>query len=168
VHVAHHLRAGRQRSYWPIATPLPASTVDDYRILGGGTMVHQFSHIGGPRMAAGGSIVLKRHTRHTLLATPICGAPRHNVRPETRGFGKEDSGQSLRRAYKVILIAKGLTPERSIQHAGNRTLLTCQKYTVDGIAAPAIAAHFADRVRLTVRNPDPASPFGIMPVKPFW
>ncbi|KZY59522.1 acyl-[acyl-carrier-protein]--UDP-N-acetylglucosamine O-acyltransferase, partial [Oleiphilus sp. HI0065] len=59
VHIAHDCRIGSHCIFANTATVAGHVYVDDFVILGGGTMVHQFCKVGAHAMSAGGSIVLR-------------------------------------------------------------------------------------------------------------
>src|SRR5690606_34994143 len=58
-HVAHDCVVGNGTILANLTTLAGHVRIDDFAILGGGTLVHQFCHIGTQSMCAGGSIVLK-------------------------------------------------------------------------------------------------------------
>ncbi|MCQ2335449.1 MAG: acyl-ACP--UDP-N-acetylglucosamine O-acyltransferase [Paludibacteraceae bacterium] len=76
--------------------------VDDYAILGGGTLVHQFSHIGAHCMLQGGSKVNKDVPPFIIAARePIqyCGI--NSVGLNRRGFTREQI-QAIQDTYRAI------------------------------------------------------------------
>lgn len=114
VHVAHDCVLGDNIILANCTTLAGHVTLDDYAILGGGTMVHQFCHIGAHSMAAGGSIVLKDIPAYVMASGQSAQPHGMNVEGlKRRGFGK-DILVSLRRAYKVIY-RQGLTTEQAIK-----------------------------------------------------
>ncbi|RMF14753.1 MAG: acyl-ACP--UDP-N-acetylglucosamine O-acyltransferase [Gammaproteobacteria bacterium] len=113
VHVAHDCVVGNHTVLANMATLAGHVVVDDHVILGGGTMVHQFCHIGVYAMAAGGSIVLKDIPAF-VMASGQPAAP-HGLNVEglkRKGF---DSGviRALRNAYKR-LYRQGLPLEEAL------------------------------------------------------
>ena len=61
--------------------------VDDYAIIGGGTLVHQFSHIGGHVMVQGGSKINKDIPPFAIIARdPIAFCGINSVGLNRRGF----------------------------------------------------------------------------------
>jgi UDP-N-acetylglucosamine acyltransferase len=67
--------------------------VDDYAIIGGGSLVHQFTHIGGHVMIQGGSKVNKDIPPYTMIARePICFCGINSVGLKRRGFSDEQIG----------------------------------------------------------------------------
>jgi UDP-N-acetylglucosamine acyltransferase len=114
VHVAHDCVLGDNIILANCTTLAGHVTLDDYAILGGGTMVHQFCHIGAHSMAAGGSIVLKDIPAYVMASGQSAQPYGMNVEGlKRRGFDK-DILASLRRAYKVIY-CQGLTTEQAIK-----------------------------------------------------
>ena len=59
VHVAHDCRVGDHCIFSSFSALAGEVDVDDWAIIGGGTMVHQFSHIGAHAMVGGASGVSK-------------------------------------------------------------------------------------------------------------
>ena len=113
VHVAHDCLIGDNTILANCATLAGHVDVGDWAILGGGTMVHQFCHIGPHSMSAGGSIVLKDIPAY-VMASGQSASP-HGINIEglrRRGFDK-DTLLRLRRAYKIIY-RQGLTIEQAI------------------------------------------------------
>src|SRR5690554_3840169 len=114
VHVAHDCVIGNDTILANCATLAGHVTVGDHAILGGGTMVHQFCHIGPHSMAAGGSIVLKDIPAYVMAAGQSAEPHGMNVEGlKRRGFDKEVL-MTLRRAYKVIY-RQGLTTEQAVE-----------------------------------------------------
>ncbi len=102
VHVAHDCVIGNHTILANCATLAGHVDVDDYVILGGGTMVHQFCHLGEHSMSAGGSIVLKDVPAYVMASGQSAGAHGLNIEGlKRRGFTKE-AIHALRRAYRVI------------------------------------------------------------------
>ena len=113
MHVAHDCVVGDNTILANCATLAGHVSIGDYAILGGGTMVHQFCHIGIHSMAAGGSIVLKDIPAY-VMASGQSARP-HGMNFEglkRRGFSKEVL-LVLRRAYKIIY-RQGLTTEQAV------------------------------------------------------
>lgn len=114
VHVAHDCVVGDNTILANCATLAGHVTVGDWAILGGGTMVHQFCHIGPHSMSAGGSIVLKDIPAYIMASGQSASAHGLNVEGlKRRGFDREVI-QKLRRAYKVIY-RQGLTLKQAIE-----------------------------------------------------
>ena len=76
--------------------------VDDFAIIGGGTLVHQFSHIGSHSMLQGGSKVNKDIPPYAIVARdPIefCGI--NSIGLNRRGF-TPDQIHTIQEVYRVI------------------------------------------------------------------
>ncbi|MDX1588967.1 MAG: acyl-ACP--UDP-N-acetylglucosamine O-acyltransferase [Oleiphilaceae bacterium] len=102
VHVAHDCVIGNHCILANCATLAGHVDLDDYAILGGGTMVHQFCHLGAHCMSAGGSIVLKDIPAYVMAGGQSASA--HGLNSEglkRRGFSRELI-RTLRQAYRVI------------------------------------------------------------------
>jgi UDP-N-acetylglucosamine acyltransferase len=82
-------------------------TIEDWAIVGGGTVIHQFTRIGRHSMIGGGSRIPQDVAPFVLLAgnPPRLGGI-NRVGLERRGFTRETI-QALDRAYKILL-RKGL------------------------------------------------------------
>ena len=96
------------------ATPAGHVLIDDFAILGGGTLVHQFCRIGAHAFAAGGSVVL-RDVPPYVMAGGNSAQP-HGLNSEglkRLGFTPQTL-EALRRAYKT-LYRSGLSLEEARQ-----------------------------------------------------
>lgn len=102
VHVAHDCRVGKHCilvSYVGIAGE---TDVDDWAILGGSTVVHQFSHIGTHAMVGGGSRVTKDIPPYSLCGRdPISFAGINLVGLRRRGFDA-DVIRNIRDIYDTL------------------------------------------------------------------
>ncbi len=114
VHVAHDCVVGNQCILANMSTLAGHVVIDDWAILGGGTMVHQFCQIGRHSMCAGGSIVLKDVPAFVMAGGQPATAHGLNLEGlKRRGFSK-DSMVALRRAYKTIY-RQGHTLEQALE-----------------------------------------------------
>lgn len=76
--------------------------VDDYAIIGGGTLVHQFSHIGGHVMIQGGSKINKDIPPFIIAARePIAYCGINSIGLNRRGFTPEQI-HTIQEAYRII------------------------------------------------------------------
>ena len=102
VHIAHDCRIGNQTIFANNASLAGHVHVDDYAILGGFTLVHQFCHIGAHSLTAFGSgISMDVPPYVTVGGSP---AHAHGLNMEglrRRGF-PEDVRRLLKQAYKTI------------------------------------------------------------------
>lgn len=112
VHVAHDCRVGNQTIFANGASLAGHVNIDDYAILGGFTLVHQFCSLGAHCFTGMGSAVGKDVPPYVM----VNGAPAQprsiNVEGlKRRGFSPE-AIQAIRRAYK-LLYRSGLTFEEA-------------------------------------------------------
>ena len=102
VHIAHDCRIGNQTIFANNASLAGHVRVDDFAILGGFTLVHQFCAIGAYSLTAFGSGISKDVPPYvTVGGTP---ARAHGLNMEglrRRGF-PEDSRRILKAAYKTL------------------------------------------------------------------
>ena len=76
--------------------------VDDFAIIGGGTLVHQFSHIGGHVMIQGGSKINKDIPPYIIAARePIAFCGINSVGLNRRGFTPEQI-HTIQEIYRLI------------------------------------------------------------------
>ena len=114
VHVAHDCRVGSHCIFANSATVAGHVYVDDFVILGGGTMVHQFCKIGAHSMSAGGSIVLRDIPAFVMASGQSASAFGLNSEGlKRRGFSS-DSLKALKAAYRT-LYRKGLKLDEALQ-----------------------------------------------------
>ena len=114
VHVAHDCMIGNHTILANCATLAGHVDVDDHVILGGGTMVHQFCHLGPHCMSAGGSIVLKDIPAYVMASGQSASAHGLNVEGlKRRGFDRNVI-KMLRQAYRTIY-REGHTLKQAIE-----------------------------------------------------
>ena len=76
--------------------------VDDFAIIGGGTLVHQFTHIGGHCMIQGGSKVNKDIPPYAIIARePIAFCGINSVGLNRRGFTPEQI-HTIQEVYRLL------------------------------------------------------------------
>lgn len=76
--------------------------VDDYAIIGGGTLVHQFSRIGGHVMIQGGSKINKDIPPYVIAARdPIAFSGINSIGLNRRGFTPEQI-HTIQEVYRII------------------------------------------------------------------
>jgi UDP-N-acetylglucosamine acyltransferase len=102
VHVAHDCVVGDDCILANGATLAGHVHVDDSVILGGGTMVHQFSKIGTQSMSAGGSIVLRDIPAFVMASGQSASAHGLNTEGLKRKGVDADTILELKRAYKTL------------------------------------------------------------------
>ncbi len=124
VHIAHDCRIGNNTIFANSASLAGHVTVEDYVILGGFSLLHQFCKVGAHAFTAMNSVISKD-------VPPFIMVSGHMAKPyglnseglKRRGFSP-DSLSQLRKAYK-ILYRSGLTLEQAIE----------QLQAMDGAAA---------------------------------
>jgi len=113
-HVAHDCKVG-DHVIMSNATQLAGEVeVDDWAIIGGGTLVHQFSHIGKHVMIQGGSKINKDVPPFVMAARePICFCGINSVGLRRRNFNNEQI-RVIQDAYRVIF-QSGLNITQAIE-----------------------------------------------------
>ena len=112
-HVAHNCAIG---DHVVIANAVQLAgyvVVDDWAIVGGGTVVHQFTRIGRHSMIGGGS----RVSQDIAPFVKSAGSPPRNaginaIGLERRGFGRE-TRDAIERAYRIFF-RDGATAQRAV------------------------------------------------------
>ena len=101
-HVAHDCHIGNhviQVSYVGLAGE---TDVDDWAIIGGGSLAHQFSHVGMHAMIQGGSRISKDVPPYALAGRhPLSFCGLNNVGLRRRGFSNEQIDR-IREVYRII------------------------------------------------------------------
>ena len=113
-HVAHDCIL-RDHIIMSNATQLAGEVeVDDWAILGGGTLVHQFSHIGAHVMIQGGTRVNKDIPPFIIAARdPVSYCGINSVGLGRRGFTKEQLS-SIQETYRLLYMS-GLNVSQALQ-----------------------------------------------------
>ncbi len=112
VHIAHDCQIGNHTIFANNASLAGHVDVDDYAILGGFTLIHQFCKIGSHVITAVGSVVFKDIPPYVTAAG--YDAKPHGINAEglkRRGFSAESILQ-IKRAYKA-LYRNGLSLEEA-------------------------------------------------------
>ena len=101
-HVAHDCKLGNN-IIMSNATQLAGEVdIDDFAVVGGGTLVHQFSHIGCHTMIQGGSKVNKDVPPYAIAARePIAFAGVNVVGLRRRGFSEEQI-ETIQSVYRTL------------------------------------------------------------------
>ena len=101
-HVAHDCVVGNNIIMSNLTQLAGEVVVDDYAVLGGGTLVHQFSHIGSYVMVQGGSRVLKDVPPFVLAGRePIAFCGLNSVGLRRHGFDN-DKIEYIHSIYRVL------------------------------------------------------------------
>ncbi len=101
-HVAHNCAIGDRVVIANAVQLAGYVVVDDWAIVGGGTVVHQFTRIGRHAMIGGGSRVSQDIAPFVRSAgSPPRNAGVNSIGLERRGFGRE-TREALERAYRLF------------------------------------------------------------------
>ena len=114
VHIAHDCQIGNNTIFANSATLAGHVTIEDYSILGGFTLVHQFCKVGAHCFTAMNSVISKDVLPFTMISGHM--AKPHGLNTEglkRRGFSA-DSLAKLRKAYKIIY-RSGNTIEQAME-----------------------------------------------------
>lgn len=89
--------------------------IDDYAVIGGGTLVHQFTHIGGHVMIQGGSKINKDIPPFAIVARdPIAFCGINSVGLNRRGF-TPDQIHTIQEVYR-LLYQGGMNTTQALDH----------------------------------------------------
>lgn len=89
--------------------------IDDYAVIGGGTLVHQFTHIGGHVMIQGGSKINKDVPPFAIVARdPIAFCGINSVGLNRRGF-TPDQIHTIQEVYR-LLYQGGMNTTQALDH----------------------------------------------------
>jgi len=107
--------------------------VDDYAIIGGGTLVHQFTHIGGHCMIQGGSRTSKDIPPYVIAARePIAYCGINSVGLNRRGFTPEQI-HTIQEVYRLIYNS-GLNTSNALEQIEATVPQTAERdYIIDFI-----------------------------------
>ena len=114
-HVAHDCVLGNN-IIMSNATQLAGEVeIDDYAIIGGGTLVHQFSHIGSHVMIQGGSKINKDIPPYVIAARePIAYCGINSIGLNRRGFTPEQI-HTIQEVYRLIYQG-GMNTTQALDH----------------------------------------------------
>lgn len=119
VHIAHDCQVGHNTIFANNASLAGHVTVEDYAILGGFTLVHQFCRIGAHCFTAMGSVISKDVLPYIIVSGHMAQPHGLNIEGlKRRGFDAKTL-KSLRDAYKVIY-RSGLTVQQAVEELGKR------------------------------------------------
>lgn len=114
IHIAHDCIVGNQSIFANGASLAGHVIVEDFAILGGFTLVHQFCRIGAHSFCAMGSAVGKDVLPYVMVSgNPARPHGLNNEGLKRRGFD-EEARRAVRRAYKIIY-RSGLTLEEATE-----------------------------------------------------
>ncbi len=113
-HVAHNCQVGDRVVIANAVQMAGYVVVDDWAIVGGGTVVHQFTRIGRHAMIGGGSRIPQDVAPYVKLAgSPPRLAGINTIGLERRGFARETVA-AIEKAYRVFF-RDGLTATRAVE-----------------------------------------------------
>ena len=93
-HVAHDSELGNNVIMSNAVQVAGEVTIDDYSVIGGGALIHQFTHIGQHVMVQGGSLVNKDIPPFVMAGRlPVSYAGINTVGLRRRGFTNEQIGE---------------------------------------------------------------------------
>ena len=117
VHIAHDCQVGNNTIFANSATLAGHVIVEDFAILGGFTLVHQFCKVGEHCFTAMNSVISKDVPPYIMVSGHMASPHGLNVEGlKRRGFSAE-ALNTLRKAYK-ILYRSGKTLEQAITEIG--------------------------------------------------
>jgi len=103
--------------------------VDDYAIIGGGTLVHQFTHIGSHCMIQGGSKINKDIPPYVIAARePIAFCGINSVGLNRRGFTPEQI-HTIQEVYR-LLYNNGLNTTQALEHIESALPASAERDTI--------------------------------------
>jgi len=102
VHIAHDCQVGNETIFSNSASLAGHVRVDDYAILGGFTLVHQFCAIGSYAFSSFGSVINKDVPPYVMVAgNPLRVRGLNTEGLKRRGFSSQ-AQSALRQAYKTL------------------------------------------------------------------
>ncbi len=112
VHVAHDCIIGNSTIFSNGASIAGHVIVDDYAVLGGFTLVHQFCHIGKHSFCGMGSALNKDLPPYMMASGNLAKAFGLNKEGLRRREFSEDVIQALHQAYKALIVSKNSREEQ--------------------------------------------------------
>lgn len=114
VHIAHDCIVGNNTIFANASSLAGHVTVDDYAILGGFTLVHQFCSIGAHCFTAMNSVISKDVPPYIMVSGHMAEPHGLNIEGLRRRGMSPETLRQLRKAYK-ILYRSSLTLEQAIE-----------------------------------------------------
>jgi UDP-N-acetylglucosamine acyltransferase len=112
VHIAHDCVIGDGTIFSNGASLAGHVMVDDYAVLGGFTLVHQFCHIGAHSFCGMGSAINKDLPPYMMASGNLAKAFGLNKEGLRRREFSEDVIQALHQAYKALIVSKNTRVEQ--------------------------------------------------------
>lgn len=105
VHIAHDCVIGNQVIISNAAQMAGEVVVDDCAVIGGGSLIHQFCHIGRNVMLQGGALVNKDIPPFVKAARePISYVGLNSIGLQRRGFSSEEI-QQIQEVYRILYLS---------------------------------------------------------------
>ena len=128
-HIAHDCILGNNIIMSNVTQLAGEVEIDDYAIIGGGTLVHQFSHIGSHVMIQGGSKVNKDIPPFAVVARePIAFCGINSVGLNRRGFTPEQI-HTIQEVYR-LLYNNGMNTTQALAHIEATMPQTAERDTI--------------------------------------
>ncbi len=115
VHIAHDCVIGNHTIFSNGASLAGHVHVDDYAVLGGFTLVHQFCHIGAHAFCGMGSALNKDLPPYTMASGNLAKAFGLNKEGLRRRNFSEEVIQALHQAYKALIVSRNPRAEQFIK-----------------------------------------------------
>ncbi|MFK7794426.1 MAG: acyl-ACP--UDP-N-acetylglucosamine O-acyltransferase [Gammaproteobacteria bacterium] len=112
VHIAHDCVIGNSTIFSNGASLAGHVIVDDFAVLGGFTLVHQFCHIGAHSFCGMGSALNKDLPPYMMASGNLAKAFGLNKEGLRRREFNEDVIQALHQAYKALIVSKNSRAEQ--------------------------------------------------------
>jgi len=112
VHIAHDCVIGNGTVFSNGASLAGHVLVDDFAVLGGFTLVHQFCHIGAHSFCGMGSAVNKDLPPYMMASGNLAKAFGLNKEGLRRREFSEDVIQALHQAYKALIVSRNARAEQ--------------------------------------------------------
>ena len=112
VHIAHDCIIGNDTIFSNGASIAGHVTVDDFAVLGGFTLVHQFCHIGAHSFCGMGSALNKDLPPYMIASGNLAKAFGLNKEGLRRRDFSEEVIQALHQAYKALIVSKNSRAEQ--------------------------------------------------------
>ena len=128
-HIAHDCCIGNHCIIVSYAALAGETDVDDWGIIGGATIVHQFSHIGTHAMVGGGFKIVKDIPPYVLAGRdPICFEGVNRVGLSRRGFSEEKINE-IKEIYDTLYF-KGMNVSDAVAYIEQNLPRTEERDTI--------------------------------------
>lgn len=128
-HVAHDCCIGNHCIIVSFVALAGETDVDDWGIIGGGTVVHQFSHIGTHAMIGGGYKIAKDVPPYVLAGRdPLCFEGVNRIGLSRRGFSEEKINE-IKDIYETLYF-KGMNVSDALAYIEQNFAKTPERDTI--------------------------------------